>query len=147
MDTSFPIEILLVEDNPSDAELTMLALKEKNLTNKLIHLKDGAEALEYIFATGNYASRKIDDLPKLILLDINLPKVNGIEVLQKIRSDERTKMIPVVILTSSKEDKDVIESYKLGVNSYIVKPVEFDKFRDAVGEVGLYWMLLNHPPK
>lgn len=141
------MEIVLVEDNPSDAELTVLALKERNLANKLVHLKDGAEAIDYIFGTGQYAGRKIDDIPRLILLDINLPKVNGLEVLKKIRADEKTKLIPVVILTSSKEDRDVLEGYKLGVNSYIVKPVEFDKFKDAVGETGLYWLVLNHPPK
>lgn len=139
-------EILLVEDNPADVELTMRGLKKHNLANKVFVVRDGAEALEYIFATGQYADRNMEDTPKLILLDLKLPKVDGLEVLQKIKSDEKTKLIPVVVLTSSREEKDVVESYKLGVNSYIVKPVDFDKFVQAVGELGLYWVLLNEPP-
>ena len=141
------MEILLVEDNPNDAELTIYALKSKNVANNITLLKDGAEALDYIFAKGIYSNRSIENLPQVILLDINMPKVNGLEVLRKIRDDERTAMVPVVILTSSREDRDIIESYKLNVNSYIVKPVDFDKFMDAVSEIGLYWIVLNQPPK
>jgi two-component system, response regulator len=139
------VEILLVEDNPSDVELTLRALKKHNLANKVLVVKDGTEALEFIFATGAYAHRNVENGPKVILLDLKLPKVNGLEVLRKIKSDERTKLIPVVVLTSSKEDQDIVESYKLGVNSYIVKPVDFDKFAQAVSELGFYWLLLNQP--
>ena len=141
------VEILLVEDNPNDAELTIRALKKHNLANNLVHVKDGAEALEFIFATGHYAHRNISNGPKVILLDLKLPKVDGLDVLRKIKSDERTKIFPVVVLTSSKEERDIVESYKLGVNSYIVKPVDFDKFLTAVSDLGLYWMLLNQGPK
>lgn len=141
------VEILLVEDNPTDAELTMRALKKNNLTNKLVWVKDGAEALDFLFATGTYADRSQEDLPKLVLLDLRMPKVDGLEVLQRIKADEKTKKIPVVILTSSKEDKDIVESYELGVNSYVSKPVEFDEFTEAVSTLGLYWILLNKPPE
>lgn len=140
------VEILLVEDNVNDAELTIRALRKKNLTNQLVHLRDGAEALEYIFATGQYAGRDVLKSPKVILLDLKMPKVNGIEVLTKVRADERTSRIPVVVLTSSKEDPDIKECYRLGVNSYIVKPVDFDNFTQAVSELGFYWLILNHPP-
>ena len=140
------IEILLVEDNPTDAELTIRALKKKNLANKLVWVKDGAEALDFLFSTGAYADRR-EGLPKLVLLDLRMPKVDGLEVLQQIKADERTKKIPVVVLTSSKEDEDIVESYKLGVNSYVSKPVEFDEFTDAISTLGLYWMLLNKPPE
>jgi CheY-like chemotaxis protein len=140
------VEILLVEDNPHDAELTMRALKKRHLTNKLFHVKDGAEALDFIFAESAFADRKIESGLKMILLDLKLPKVDGLEVLRRIKSDERTRHNPVVILTSSKEERDVVESYKLGVNSYMVKPVDFDKFVQAVSELGMYWMLLNQPP-
>lgn len=140
------IEILLVEDNKGDAELTIRALKKKNLANNLIHLENGADALDYIFAEGIYAARSLDNIPRLILLDLNMPKIGGIEVLQKIKSDERTKKIPVVILTSSKEDPDIEKCYSLGANSYIVKPVEFDKFANTVDELVLYWLVLNQPP-
>ncbi len=140
------LEILLVEDNPSDVELTLRALRKHKLANKVYVTKDGAEALEYIFANGTYSDRKIEDRPKVIFLDLKLPKVSGLEVLKKIRDDERTKTIPVVILTSSREEQDIIESYRLGVNSYIVKPVNFDNFMRAVSELGLYWLLLNEPP-
>jgi two-component system, response regulator len=145
MDVS-EVEILLVEDNPNDAELSLRALKKQNLANKVFWVKDGAEAIEFIFATGLYSQRRIEDRPKVVLLDLKLPKVDGLEVLRKIRSDERTNMIPVVILTSSGEEKDIVESYKLGINSYIVKPVEFDKFIHAVSELGMYWLLLNQQP-
>jgi two-component system response regulator len=140
------IEILLVEDNVSDAELTIRALRKKNLTNNLIHLKNGAEALDFLFAKGAYADRDPLKIPKVILLDLKMPKVNGLEVLAKIRGDERTKKIPVVVLTSSKEDPDIEACYALGVNSYIVKPVEFDNFFNAVSELGFYWLLLNQVP-
>jgi len=140
------IEILLVEDNPHDVEMTLRALKKQNLANKVHVVRDGAEALDYIFTTGIYAERNIDDHPKVILLDLKLPKVDGMEVLRRIRADERTKCIPVVVLTSSQEERDIVESYKLGVNSYIVKPVDFAKFLSTVQELGLYWLLLNKPP-
>jgi CheY-like chemotaxis protein len=140
------VEILLVEDNPHDVEMTLRALKKHNLANKVHVVKDGAEALDYVFATGAYAERNINDHPKVILLDLKLPKVDGMEVLRRIRADERTKCIPVVVLTSSQEERDIVESYKLGVNSYIVKPVDFDKFLSTVQELGLYWLLLNKPP-
>jgi len=140
------VEILLVEDNPTDVELTLRALKKHNLANHVEVVNDGAEALDFIFATGAYKDRKIDKKPKVILLDLKLPKVDGLEVLRKIKSDERTKDIPVVVLTSSKEEKDRVESYRLGVNSYIVKPVDFTQFSKAVSELGLYWVLLNEPP-
>ena len=139
------IEILLVEDNQNDVELTLRALKKNNLTNKVHVVKDGTEALEYIFANGAYAHRKIEDHPRVILLDLKLPKVDGLEVLHQIKSDERTKMIPVVVLTSSKEERDLVESYRLGANSYITKPVDFESFVKAVSELGLYWLLLNQP--
>ncbi len=139
-------EILLVEDNPTDAELTLRALKKNNLANKVHVVTDGAEALEFIFASGAYESRDINHRPRVILLDLKLPKVDGLEVLRKIKSDERTKNIPVVVLTSSKEEKDRVESYKLGVNSYIAKPVDFNQFTKAVSELGLYWLLLNELP-
>lgn len=140
------VEILLVEDNPTDAELAIRALKKSNLANKLEWVKDGAEALDFIFATGAYVGRLVGHDPKVILLDLRLPKVDGMEVLRRIKDDERTRTIPVVVLTSSKEDRDVAESYKLGVNSYISKPVEFDEFAKTVSELGLYWLLVNHPP-
>jgi len=138
------VEILLVEDNPSDAELAIRALKSHNLTNKLVWLKDGVEALDFIFAQGQYADRSMEDVPKVVLLDLKLPRVNGLEVLEKVKSDKRTRTIPIVVLTSSSEERDIVTSYNLGVNSYILKPVDFDKFVDAVQEVGLYWLLLNN---
>lgn len=141
------VEILLVEDNPDDAGLTIRALKKNNLSNHLVHLSDGAQALDFIFCKGSYANRKIDDKPKLILLDLKMPKVDGLQVLKAIREDERTKCIPVVIMTSSNEEKDIIDSYKLGTNSYIVKPLDFDNFSKAVVELGFYWLLLNKVPK
>ena len=141
------VEILLVEDNPNDAELAIRALKARNLANKLIWLKDGVEALDFIFAQGQYADRSVEDVPKVVLLDLKLPRVNGLEVLEKIKSDKRTRTIPVVVLTSSSEERDIVTSYNLGVNSYILKPVDFDKFIDAVKEVGLYWLLMNKTPR
>jgi two-component system response regulator len=140
------IEILLIEDNMNDAEMTIRALKKNNLANKLVHLKDGAEALDFLFATGTYAGRNIEDTPKVVLLDLRMPKINGIQVLEKIKGDERTKKTPVVVLTSSKEDPDIADCYRLGANSYIVKPVQFDDFVKAVSELGVYWMIVNQPP-
>ncbi len=140
------VEILLVEDNPNDAELTLRALNKHNLANKIHLVKDGAEALDFIFANGTYAGRNIGNKPKVIFLDLKLPKVDGLEVLRKVKSDERTRFIPIVVLTSSHEERDVVDSYKFGVNSYIVKPVDFDKFIKAVAELGMYWMLLNKQP-
>ena len=140
------VEILLVEDNPNDVELTLRGLKKSNLANKVFVVRDGEEALEYIFTTGSYSERNINHIPKLILLDLKLPKVDGLEVLRQVKSDERTKMIPVVVLTTSKEEKDIMESYKLGVNSYITKPVNFDKFVSSVRDIGFYWLLLNEAP-
>lgn len=138
--------ILLVEDNSSDEELTLRALKKANVANKIVVARDGAEALNYLFARGAYASRDRAEVPQVILLDLNLPKLGGLEVLQAIRADERTKRFPVVILTSSKEDKDLNRGYDLGANSYIVKPVDFARFSEAVSQLGLYWLVLNQPP-
>jgi CheY-like chemotaxis protein len=140
------IHILLVEDNPEDVELTLDALKRHNLANKVQVVEDGEQALNFIFAKGAYADRSIKDKPKLVLLDLKLPKVDGLEVVCKIKSDNRTKTIPVVMLTSSHEEQDIIESYHLGVNSYIVKPVDFDQFLKSVTDLGLYWLLLNKAP-
>ncbi|MDB4919279.1 response regulator [Mucilaginibacter sp.] len=137
------IEVLLVEDNVHDAELTIRSLKKVNLANKLFHVKDGAEALDFIFAKGDFAGRNMGSRPKLILLDIKMPKIDGIEVLRQIKLNEATKTIPVVMMTSSKEEQDIISSYNLGVNSYVVKPVEFEGFVKAVCELGLYWLITN----
>jgi CheY-like chemotaxis protein len=142
-----PVEILLVEDNPQDLELALRALRKSNLANYIQVARDGAEAMDFIFCEGQYAERRIDNGPRVILLDLKLPKVDGLEVLRRIKSDERTRSIPVVVLTSSKESSDVTESYRLGVNSYIVKPVNFERFVAAVQELGMYWLLLNQPPK
>jgi CheY-like chemotaxis protein len=140
------LEILLVEDNPQDAELTIHALKNRNLANNIIHVIDGQAALDFLFGAGAYAGRDVHKQPKVVMLDLKLPKVDGIEVLQRIRADDRTRLLPVVVLTSSREDRDVIETYRLGANSYIVKPVDFENFSDAVTSLGLYWLLLNEPP-
>lgn len=140
------VEILLIEDNPNDAELTMRSFKKNNITNSILHLKDGAEALEFLFGSGQFEGRNLTNKPKVILLDLKMPKVDGIEVLQKIKADDNTKTIPVVVLTSSKEDPDIDKCYKLGANSYIVKPVDFDSFQKVVTQLGLYWVLLNQPP-
>ncbi|WP_339703361.1 response regulator [Algoriphagus aquimarinus] len=141
------IEVLLVEDNASDAEMTIRALKKNNLCNKLLHLKDGAEALDFIFAEGEYSGRQVESILKVILLDLKMPKVSGIEVLRRIKTDERTRKIPVVVLTSSKEDPDIQACYALGVNSYVVKPVDFNEFQKAISELGLFWMIINQPPQ
>lgn len=137
------LEVVLVEDNAEDAELAKIALEESNVVNNIIHLKDGAEALDYIFHKGTYASKPVDSKPKIILLDLKMPKVNGLEVLRKIKSDEETKKIPVIVFTSSDEDPDVKECYNLGVNSYIVKPMDFEQFKKAVNSIGMYWLVLN----
>ncbi len=141
------VDILLVEDSPYDAELTITALMSKNITNHIEHVEDGAEALDFIYCRGRYAGRSFDNRPRLILLDLKMPKVNGIEVLRELKNHPETKKIPVVILTSSKEEPDVEICYELGANSYIVKPVGFENFAAAVSEIGLYWALLNQPPK
>ena len=140
------VEILLVEDNPNDAELALRALKKNNLANNILVVTDGEEALDFVFARGAFSERKIENSPKVILLDLKLPKVDGLEVLRAIKSDPHTKIIPVVVLTSSKAESEIVESYRLGVNSYIVKPVDFDKFVAAVRDLGLYWLLLNQSP-
>lgn len=140
------LEILLVEDNPEDIELTLRAFKRHNLSNRIQVCRDGVEALEYIFGTGAHAGRNVANVPKVVLLDLKLPRVSGIEVLQRIKADPRTQRVPVVVLTSSKEDRDLIDTYRLGVNSYIVKPVDFEQFTDAVQRIGLYWLLLNQAP-
>ncbi|HEX4987083.1 MAG TPA: response regulator [Burkholderiales bacterium] len=140
------VEILLVEDNPTDAELAMRALRKKNMANSLVWVKDGVEALDFIFCKGQYAGRP-SSRPKLILLDLKLPKVDGIEVLRTLKSDPATRTLPVVMLTSSHEERDIVESYQLGVNSYIVKPVDFEKFLEMVSQVGLYWSVVNKVPQ
>jgi CheY-like chemotaxis protein len=137
------VEILLVEDDPFDADLTIRALKKMNLANRLVHLSDGVAALEFIFGTGQYRRRDPGNVPNVILLDIKMPKLSGLEVLQKIKSDERTKLIPTVIVTSSSNDPDIQRAYALGANSYIVKPIEFDNFSKTVSELGLYWMVID----
>jgi two-component system response regulator len=144
--TENPVEILLVEDNPNDAKLTLHALKRNNLTNRIHVVRDGAEALEYIFGTGAYAGHNVNDHLKVILLDLKLPKVDGLEVLRRVKADPHTRVIPVVVLTSSREERDIVESYKLGINSYITKPVDFGQFTEAVRQLGMYWLLLNQPP-
>jgi two-component system, response regulator len=140
------VEILLVEDNPSDAELALRALKKNHLANNVVVVTDGEEALDFIFARSAFSHRKVENGPKVILLDLKLPKVDGLEVLRAVKGDPRTRVIPVVVLTSSREECDIVESYRLGVNSYIVKPVDFDKFVAAVRDLGMYWLLLNQPP-
>ena len=141
------VDILLVEDNPQDAELTTRALKKNNLANRLITVEDGAEALDFIFCRGKYATRENGHSPKVVLLDLKLPKVSGLEVLRALKQDERTRSIPVVVVTSSREDPDIKTAYSLGANSYVVKPVDFDAFAESVSSLGLYWLLVNQPPK
>lgn len=147
MDDLSGVEVLMVEDSEEDLQLAMRAFKKANLLNRIHVVRDGAEALDFIFCQGPYASRRIEDTPSVILLDLKLPKLDGLEVLQRIKSDPRTKRIPVVVLTSSKEHRDVLASYEMGANSYIVKPVAFDGFTKAMQELGMYWLLLNNPPK
>ena len=139
------VEILLVEDNMSDAELAIWALSEVKLDKHLLHVKDGVEALDFLFATGQFAGRDIKKVPKVIMLDIKMPRVDGIEVLRQVKANDDTKLIPVVIMTSSKEEQDIIKSYELGVNSFVVKPVEFSQFAKAVSDLGLYWVIMNQP--
>ncbi len=141
-----PLDIILIEDNPADVELTLRALKRNRISNRIIVLKDGEEALDFFFARSSYKNRP-DQQPKLILLDLKLPKVDGLEVLRVLKSDPKLKMIPVVVLTSSRQETDMVKSYQIGVNSYIVKPVEFEQFVKAIKELGLYWLLLNELPK
>jgi two-component system response regulator len=141
------VEILIVEDSQQDLDLALRALRKSNLANRVHVTRDGEEALEFIFCEGRYAERRMADGPRVILLDIKLPKVDGLEVLQRIKKDPRTRSIPVVMLTSSEEQNDVVESYHLGVNSYIIKPVNFEQFSEAVKNMGMYWLLLNHPPR
>ena len=140
------VEILLVEDNPRDAELTQRVLRKHKLANSIVHVKDGREALDWLFGAGPYAGRDINHRPKVVLLDLKLPKVDGIEVLKEIRSNKNTRSLPVVVLTSSREEQDLVKSYELGVNSYIVKPVDFESFSNAVAEAGHYWLLVNQHP-
>lgn len=141
------VEILLVEDNPSDAKLTIRALQKSNLCNSITHVSDGAEAIDFIFAQGKYSERSIDNKPRIVLLDLKMPKVDGMEVLRAIKADERTRNIPVIVMTSSKEDSDVKQAYTYGVNSYVVKPVGFENFSKAVIDLGMYWMLVNQESK
>jgi two-component system response regulator len=141
------VDILMVEDNSNDEALTLHELAKYQITNRVQVVRDGQEALEYVFCTGRYATRDINDQPNVILLDIKLPFIDGLEVLRQIKQDERTRTIPVVMLTSSREDRDLIESYRLGVNSYIMKPVDFDQFKESARTLGMYWLLLNKPPK
>ena len=141
------VDILMVEDNPDDERLTLRAFAKNKLTNRIHVVRDGQEALDYVFCTGRYADRKITDRPHVILLDIKLPLIDGIEVLRRIKADERTRTIPVVMLTSSREERDLVETYRLGVNSYIVKPVDFEQFTESARALGMYWLLMNRPPK
>lgn len=141
------VEVLLVEDNPRDAELTIRALKKHNLANQLFHVEDGAEALDFLFARGKYQGRKSDTSPKVVLLDLKLPRVNGLEVLRLMKADPALRIIPVVIVTSSAEDPDMQAAYQLGANSYVVKPVQFESFMEAMSKLGVYWLMVNHPLK
>jgi len=141
------LQILLIEDNMSDAKLTIRALKKLNLANDLVHLYDGAQALDFLFGRGEYEGRDLTRKPKVIFLDLKMPKVDGLEVLRQLKADDRTKLIPVVMMTSSKEEKDIIESHRLGVNSYIVKPVGFENFSKTVADLGMYWLLVNQTPR
>lgn len=147
MHSSYTIELLLAEDNPQDLELALRALRKANLADRIQVARDGAEVLDFLFGSGAFAGRSTADRPKVILLDLKLPKIDGLEVLRKIKGDPRTREIPVVVLTSSREQRDVTESYALGANSYIVKPVNFERYSEAVRDLGLYWLLLNQPPR
>jgi CheY-like chemotaxis protein len=138
--------IMLVEDNPDDVDLTLRALRKNNISNEVVVTRDGVEALDYLFGTGTHAGRDLSVMPAVILLDLKLPRIDGLEVLRRLRSDERAELLPVVILTSSKEEQDIINGYKLGANSYIRKPVDFTQFMEAVRQLGLYWLVLNEPP-
>jgi two-component system response regulator len=140
------LDILLVEDNPNDVRLALHALREYKITGRVRVVRDGAEALDFVFCTGPYAGRRAEDVPRLVLLDLKLPLVDGVEVLRRLKSDPRTRMIPVVVMTTSREERDVAESYRLGANSYVVKPVDFDQFAEAMRQLGSYWLQLNQPP-
>jgi CheY-like chemotaxis protein len=140
------VEILIVEDNPDDVELTLRALRKNNLANRIHVARDGVEALDYLFARGLHADRDVTHVPRVVLLDLKLPRIDGVEVLRQLKADPRTKRVPIVILTSSREEPDIARCYELGANSYLVKPVDFEAFVPAVAQAGLYWMLLNHPP-
>jgi CheY-like chemotaxis protein len=141
-----PVDILLVEDNPDDLDLTLYALKRNNLANAVHIVRDGEEALDFVFCRGAFQNRSFDDPPKVVLLDLKLPKVDGLEVLRAMKNDRRTKAVPVVVMTSSKEQRDMVEGYQLGVNSYIQKPVDFDEFRNLIKQLGFYWLVVNQPP-
>jgi two-component system, response regulator len=140
------VEILLVEDNPDDVELALLALKKNNLTNKIHVVRDGEEALDFLFCRGAYEARRFETPPKFVLLDLKLPKINGLEVLRAVKNDPRTRAVPVVVMTSSKQQRDMIEGYQLGVNSYIQKPIDFSAFREIIKQLGYYWLVINQPP-
>ena len=146
MSNNTEVQILLVEDSPRDAEMTLRTLRKRNLANHVVHVKDGEEALDWLFSRGVHAGRDASQHPKVVLLDLKLPKVDGLAVLRALRADERTRLLPVVVMTSSQEQRDVIETYKLGANSYVVKPVDFDAFSAAVAELGHYWLLVNKQP-
>jgi two-component system response regulator len=139
------MEVLLIEDNPADAELTMHALRKESVANRIVHLADGEQALDFLFCRGAYAYRSFADPPRVVLLDIKMPRVDGLDVLRAIKADARTRSIPVVVMTASREEQDLVQSYQLGVNSYIQKPVDFDRFRDVVRQLGLYWLIVNEP--
>lgn len=147
METQSGVEVLLVEDNPRDAELALRVLKQNRLANSLVHVRDGQEALDWLFGEGEFKGRDVKQRPKFVLLDLKLPKVDGLEVLRRIRADTRTRVIPVVMMTSSREEQDLVQSYELGVNSYIVKPMDFERFSAAVAEAGHYWLLVNQEPR
>jgi CheY-like chemotaxis protein len=147
MNDSMVVEILLVEDNPNDAELTIRALTKHNLANRLFHVPDGAAALDFLYGRGKYEGRRTDISPKVVLLDLKLPKVNGLEVLRAMKEDDRLRIIPVVVVTSSAEDPDIRAAYELGANGYVIKPVQFDSFIEAMSKVGIYWLMVNHPLK
>lgn len=147
MTPALPVDLLLVEDNPHDIELTLHTFRSYNFANHVYVVRDGAEALEFVFCTGAYADRRFEDTPKVILLDLKLPKVDGLEVLRRVKGDPRTQMIPVVVLTSSAEERDIVESYQVGVNSYLVKPVNFEQLAETVRQLGLYWLLMNQAPR
>ena len=146
MSKIIPVEVLMVEDNPRDAELTMRAFRKNNLANSLLRVEDGAEALDFLFHRGRYAAMTGQCPPKVVLLDLKLPKIGGLEVLRVLKTDDRTRAIPVVVLTSSAEDPDIKAAYALGANGYVVKPVDFESFTDAMAKLGFYWLLVNHPP-